>query len=138
MSWKEKMKEMGPANILFLSTDGASVNFIVVADPVPVSGTYQKKPQTRVGCPVVTMDGFVLFVCGKRTARKLASIEDKFKTHVINVTRHGVEGDTDTGYEVSALEDAALFKTLKGIAAKTFTEDALKEAIADAEDVMKR
>jgi len=97
-----------------------------------------KKEQERIGCPVVTMDGFLLFITGKRTARKLASIEDKFKDHVINVTRHGMEGDTDTGYEVSYVKDAAMFNTLKGIAAKTFTEDALKEAISDAEDVMKR
>jgi len=123
---------------MFLSTDGATVNFIVVADPVALSGTYNRKPQTRVGCPVVTTDGFVLFVCGKRTARKLASIEDKFKDHVINVTRHGVEGDTDTGYEVAVLSDAGLFKQLKAIAAKAFTEDALMEAIVDAEEVMKR
>ena len=138
MSWKEKMKEWGPANLLFLSTDGASVNFIVVADPVLLKGKYRGKEQDRIGCPVVTNDGFLLFVTGKRTARKLASIEDKFKTHVINVTRHGVEGDTDASYEVSAIEDANLFKTLKQIAAKTYNSETLAEAVKDAGEAMQR
>ncbi len=138
MSWKEKMKEMGPATLLFLSTDGASANFIVVADPVKLTGKYKGKVQDRVGCPVVTQEGFMLFICGKRTGRKLASIEDQFKTHVINVTRHGVEGDTDANYEVTALEDAATFKALKTLAAKTFSKEALEEAMKDAAEVMNR
>ncbi len=138
MSWKEKMKEMGPATLLFLSTDGASANFIVVADPIRLEGTYLKKPQVRVGCPVVTSEGFMLFICGKRTGRKLASIEEQFKTHVINVTRHGVEGDTDANYEVTALEDSATFKALKTLAAKVNIKEALAEAIKDAAEVMNR
>jgi hypothetical protein len=138
MSWKEKVKEMGPANLLFLSTDGASVNFIVVGEPMALKGKYKGKEQDRAGAPVVTDEGFMLFVFGKRTLRKLASIEDKFKDHVVNVTRHGVEGDTDATYEVTALQDAAKFKALKALQAKTFNEEALLEAIADAGDVMMR
>lgn len=138
MSWKEKSKEFGSANLLFLSADGASVNFIVADDPVKLEGTYNKKVQERVGCPVVTAEGFQLFIVGKRCFRKIASLEDKFKDHVINVTRHGIEGDTDTTYEVTALTDAAMFKTLAGIRAKTFTKEALQEAIADTKDVISR
>lgn len=138
MSWKDRMKEWGPANLLFLSTDGASVNFIVAGEPVLLKGKYRGKEQERIGCPVVTDEGFLLFICGKRTARKLASLEDKFKDHVINVTRHGVEGDTDASYEVSAIPDAGKVKALKAIQAKTFSDEALKEAISDAGEVMDR
>jgi hypothetical protein len=138
MSWKEKAKEFGSANLLFLSADGASVNFIVADDPVLMAGTYNKKAQERIGCPVVTSEGFQLFIVGKRCFRKIASLEDKFKDNVINVTRHGVEGDTDTTYEVTALSDAAMYKTLVALRAKTFTKEALAEAIADSKDVISR
>lgn len=138
MGWKDKVKEFGPANLLFLSTDGASVNFIVVGDPCLLKGKFKTKEQERVGCPVVTSDGFCLFIVGKRTFRKLASIEDQFKSNVINVTRHGIEGDTDTSYEVTVLNDAATFKALKALSAKTFTPNVLKEAIAEATDVLDR
>jgi hypothetical protein len=138
MGWKDKVKEFGPANLLFLSTDGASANFIVVGEPVLLKGKYKTKEQERVGCPVVTSDGFCLFIVGKRTFRKLASIEERFKDSVINVVRHGVEGDTDTSYEVTVLSDAATFKSLKALAAKTFNAVVLKEAIAEAGDVLDR
>lgn len=135
MSWAAKMKEMGPTSLLFLSTDGASVNFIVVADPVLIIGKYKSKTNERVGCPVVTDDGFVLFICGKRVARKLATLESKFKDHVISITRHGIEGDSDTTYEVTAIPDANRFKSLKALAAKTFNAEALQDAIKDATEV---
>jgi hypothetical protein len=138
MGWKDKMKEWGPASLLFLSTDGASVNFIVVGDPIKLEGKYRGKENVRVACPVVTSEGFVIFVANKRTARKLASVEDKFKDSVINLTRHGVEGDTDATYEVTVLSDAAAFKTLKAIAAKTYNPEALAEALKDAEEVVQR
>jgi hypothetical protein len=132
------MKEWGPANLLFLSTDGASVNFIVVGDPKLIKGKYKTKENERIGCPVVTDEGFMLYITGKRTARKLASIEDKFKDHVINVTRHGVEGDTDATCEVTALTDAAKFKVLQALKAKTFSEEAFASSIADATEVCQR
>lgn len=138
MSWKDKMKEFGPANLLFLSSDGASTNFIVVGDPVLLKGKYRGKEQERIGCPVVTDEGFLLFICGKRTGRKLASLEAKFKDHVINVTRHGAEGDTEATYEVTAIADADKVKALLKVSAKTFSPEALKEAIGDATEVMDR
>jgi hypothetical protein len=138
MSWKEAMKTMGPANLLFLSTDGASVNFIIAGDPVLLPGRFKGKEQERIGCPVITDEGFMLFITGKRTARKLTSLEDKFKDHVINVTRHGVEGDTDSTYEVTAIQDADKVKALLKVKAKAFTEEVYAEAIADAKDVMLR
>ena len=138
MNWANKAKDWGPDTLLFLSTDGASVNFIVVADPELLQGTYKNKANKRVACPVVTSEGFKLFITGLRTARKLASIEAKFATHVINVTRHGAEGDTDATCEVSALEDAAAMKKLLAVKAKTFTAESLAAALKDAKEVIAR
>lgn len=138
MSWKEKIQEWGPASLLFLSTDGSSTNFIVVADPVLLDSKFRNKVQQRIGCPVVTQEGFMLFVVGKRLARKLASLEDKFRDHVINVTRHGAEGDTDTTYEVAAIQDAKLYKELQKVKAATYNDESLQEAIAEAKDVLSR
>jgi len=136
MGWKEKMKEWGPANLLFLSTDGATTSFLVVDDPVLLKGKYRGKDQERIGCPVVTDDGFALFVTGKRTARKLASLEDKFTDHVIMVTRHGAEGDTDSTYEVTALADKEKVATLKKLAKTAYDASVLAEAVKEATDVM--
>jgi len=138
MSWTKAIKELGPSGVLFLSSDGASVNCIVVADPVVMEGTYKNKPQTRIGAPIVTSEGFCLLIIGKRTARKLSTLEGKFKDHVINITRHGVEGDSDATYECTALPDAGTFKQLTAIKAKEFSKDALKEAVTDAKEVLSR
>lgn len=138
MSWKEKMKEWGPASLQFLSTDGASLTFAVVADPFLLSGTFKGKEQDRVGCPIVTDEGFFLFICGKRVARKLASLEDKFSDHVITVTRHGVEGDTNAKYEVVAVKDTTHMKALMSVKGHTYSQEALDEAIGEAGEVMKR
>lgn len=138
MSWKAKVKELGPASVLFLSADGASVNFIVVGDPIPMQSKYRGKENTRVACPVVTDEGFVLFITGVRTCRKLSTLEDKFTDHVINVTRHGAEGDPEATYECTALQDATLFKALAAVKAKTFTKAALADAMKDAEEVLSR
>jgi len=138
MNWANKAKDWGPDTLLFLSTDGASVNFIVVADPELLQGTYKGKANKRIACPVVTMEGFKLFITGVRTARKLASIESKFGTHIVNVTRHGAEGDTDATCEVSALEDAAMMKKLLAVKAKTFDSAALIAALKDAQETIAR
>lgn len=138
MSWTKTIKDLGPSGVLFLSSDGASVNGIIVADPVVLESTYKGKPQVRIGTPIVTSEGFCLLIVGKRTARKLSTLESKFKDHVINITRHGIEGDTDATYECTALPDAATFKTLQAIKAKGFDKAALKEATEDAQEVLSR
>ena len=138
MAWKEKMKEWGPASLQFLSTDGASITFMVVADPVLLKGKYKGKDQDRIGMPIVTEEGFFLFIGGKRIARKLASIEEKFADHVITVIRHGAEGDTNAKYEVVPTKDAAKVKALNAVKGHTFSQDALDEAIAEAGEVMDR
>lgn len=136
MGWKEKMKEWGPANLLFLSTDGATARFIVVDEPILLKGKYRGKDQERIGCPVVTDEGFLLFVTGKRTARKLAALEDKFLTHLIQITRHGIEGDTDSKYDVLPLLEPENVKVLQKIASKVVTPSIIKEAVKEAEEVM--
>lgn len=137
MTWKDKVSEFGAGNVTFLSSDGATILFVVAADPVLLKGTFKNKPQERIGCPVVTDEGFFLFVTGKRTFRKISQFEDKFGTHALIVTRHGVEGDMDSKYEVALIDDKAKVKTLKEIVKKEFTPELLSQAITDAEEIMK-
>jgi len=79
-TWGGKMKEFGGGNFTFLSTDGETLIFIVVGLPVLMEGTYKGKSQERVGCPIVTDEGFqylyvvnVLHVCylSKRKSLRL-------------------------------------------------------------------
>lgn len=137
MTWKDKVKEFGAGNVTFLSSDGATIVFVVAAEPVLLTGVYKGKPQERIGCPVVTDEGFFLFVTGKRTFRKIAQFEDKFATHALLVTRHGAEGDMDSKYEVTLVDDIAKIQTLDKIRAKEFTPELLTQAIVDAEEIMK-
>lgn len=136
MSWKEQVKEWGPASLQFLSSDGASLSFIVVGDPILLEGTYMKKVQKRMGCPIVTEEGFFLFVGGLRIARKLATLEDKFLTHIITVIRHGGEGDVNTTYDVVASPDKDRVKALWALAKTVYNESQLGEAIAEAIDIV--
>lgn len=103
-----------------------------------LKGKYKGKDQDRIGCPVVTEEGFFLFIGGKRIARKLASLEEKFGDHVITVTRHGAEGDTNAKYDVVATKDASLMKKLLAVKGHSFTQEALDEAILEAGEVMDR
>jgi hypothetical protein len=137
MSWKEKMKEWAPANLLFLSSDGVVARFIVVGEPELVTTMYQRTEQERIACPVFNDDGFQLFVINKRTARKLASIEEHFGTDVITVTRHGAEGDTNTVYEVGHVGDKRQVKAWQEAWSKIDQEEAIREAHGSLTEVMK-
>ena len=75
MSWKEKMKEWGGGDLAFLSEDGEVITFAVVGEPVLLEGKFKGKPSEKIGCPIVTRDGFTLFIAGKRLARKLSKYE---------------------------------------------------------------
>lgn len=136
MSWKEQVKEWGPASLQFLSSDGSSLSFIVVGDPILLEGTYMKKAQKRMGCPIVTEEGFFLFVGGLRIARKLATLEEKFATHIITVTRHGGEGDVNTTYDVVATPGDKRVKDLWALSKGCYTKESLHEAIAEAMDIV--
>lgn len=136
MSWKDKMKEFGGGNFTFLSMDGETIVFIVVGEPVLLRSKYKGKEQDRIGCPVVTDEGFQLFICGKRLARKLSKVEAKFDKHAICVTRQGAEGDVNATYKVTVLDDTELFKRLYKIAKDDYEEGMIADAVKDAEKVL--
>jgi hypothetical protein len=135
-TWAGKMKEFGGGNFTFLSSDGEAITFIVVGLPRLLKSVYQKKEQERIGCPVVTDEGFQLFICGKRCARKITKHEAVFKTSALMVIRHGIEGDTNAKYEVRVVPEPETFKRLSDIAAEDFTPERIDEAVAEASKVM--
>jgi len=136
MSWTEKMKEWGGANVLFLSEDGEYVKFVVVGEPVLLESKFKGKPQDRIGCPIVTEEGFVLFVIGKRLARRLSKHEGIFTTDAFIIIRHGVAGDIDSTYELSVLNEPELTEKLIHIAATDFNESMIHEAYNEVLDIM--
>lgn len=136
MGWKDKMKEFGGGDLTFLSSDGEVLVCVVVDDPVRLKGTYRKKEQERIGCPVVTDEGFVLFITGKRVARKISKFEAVFKDKAIMIVRHGDVGDMNCTYDVSASDNAERAQRLFEIAKEGYNKDLLKQAILDAEDCM--
>jgi len=136
MGWNDKLKEMGGGNFTFLSTDGECCTFIVVGDPIPLTSKYQGKEQQRVGCPVVTDEGFMLLVVGKRLARKIGKHEGLHKTSAFIAMRQGAEGDVNTTYSLAPIADAKVFKSLKLIADKENIKEATEEAVAAVKDVL--
>lgn len=136
MGWRDKMKEWGGGDITFLSSDGECMMFVVVDEPVLLHGTFKKNPQDRIGCPIVTDEGFLLFVTGKRVARKLSKFEQRFKDTAFLVTRHGVSEDKETTYDVSVLNNPEKTKQLLEIAKREYKPALLKEAIEAANEVM--
>lgn len=135
-TWAGKMKDFGGGNFTFLSSDGEVLIFIVVGLPVLMKSRYQGKEGERIGCPVVTDEGYLLFVTGKRLARKLAKHEKVFGTHALMVVRHGVEGDVNAKYEIKVIPEPETFKRLSDIAASDFEPDMIAESVKDASEVM--
>lgn len=135
-TWGGKMKEFGGGNFTFLSTDGETLIFIVVGLPVLMKGMYKNKAQERIGCPIVTDEGFQLLVCGKRLARKLAKHEKIFKSHAVMVTRVGIEGDVNAKYPVRVLPEKETFDKLSAIKNEDFSDDMIADAVVDAEKVL--
>ena len=136
MGWKDKMKEFGGGDLTFLSSDGECLVFVIVDEPVLLKGTYKKKEQDRVGCPVFTDEGFMLFVTGKRVARKISKFEDKFKEKALIVVRHGETGDVNSTYDVSLYDNDELAKRLFAMAKTDYKKDLLIAAIKDAKECM--
>jgi len=136
ITWRDKMKEFGGGNFTFLSTDGEVLIFVVVGLPVLLKSVYKGKEQERIGCPVVTDEGFQLFCTGKRLARKLSKHCDKFTTNAIMVIRHGVEGDVNAKYEVKVIPEPETFTRLNDIAKEDFTPDMIDDAVKEASAVM--
>jgi len=136
MSWKEQMKEFGGGDMAFLSEDGEVIRFIIVGEPVLLEGNYKGTPSRKVGCPVITEDGFLLFVAGMRLARKISKHEAEFGSRVFMAVRHGIAGDAGASYELKVLDDKALFEKLRKIYADEFKPELLDEAVKAARDVM--
>ena len=137
MSWKERMKEFGGGDLTFLSEDGEVLDFIVVGEPDLLQGKFKGKPSEKIGCPVVTLDGFVIFVAGKRLARKLSKHELDFPTRAFRAIRHGVQGDIDASYELLMIDDTDLTAKLFEIKERDFSEDMIAEAMESAQQVVK-
>lgn len=137
MSWKEKMKEFGGGDLAFLSEDGEVISFVVVGEPVLLQGKFKGRPSEKIGCPIVTADGFALFVAGKRLARKISKYEEQFANTAFMAIRHGTQGDIEASYELKIVEDADVTKTLFEIKEREFTNDMIASAVESAEAVMR-
>jgi len=134
--WKDKMKEWGGGDLTFLSSDGEVILFVVVDEPQLIEGKFRGNPQERIGCPVVTDEGFVLFITGKRVARKLSKFEERFQDAAFMVVRHGESGDINAKYDVSIVDNKAKTQQLFDIANKEYKPALLKQALTDAKEVM--
>lgn len=138
MSWKEKIKEFGGGDFSFLSEDGEVVMFVVVGLPMLLEGRYKGKPSEKIGCPIFTSDGFVLFITGKRLARKISKHEDQFHEIAFMAIRHGEQNDITSSYELRILDNpevtAELLEKSRG---KDFSQQ-ITDAVEDALTVMRQ
>lgn len=138
MSWKDRMKEFGGGDLAFLSEDGEVINFIVVGEPVLLEGRFKGRPSEKIGCPVITEDGFVLFIAGKRLARKISKHESEFEHCVLQAIRHGEQNDVTAAYDLKVLDDAELLKRLYALRDTEFQPEMISEAVEAALAVMKQ
>jgi len=138
MSWKEKMKEFGGGDLAFLSMDGEVINFIVVGDPELLEGRFKGRPSEKIGCPIITEDGFVLFVAGKRLSRKISKHEGHFDERVLQAIRHGVENEITASYGLTVIDDNELLQRLLAIKETEFRPEMINEAREAALEVMKQ
>lgn len=134
MSWKEKIKEFGGGDLAFLSEDGEVITFVVVGEPVLLEGKFKGRPSEKIGCPIVTDDGFVLFIAGKRLARKISKYETAFGDTAFMAIRHGEQNDITSTYELKVLDDEdiknQLFESIAGKDFKAETDEAITAALA--------
>jgi len=138
MSWKDKMKEFGGGDLAFLSEDGEVIVFVVVGEPVLLEGKYKGRPSEKIGCPIVTPDGFCLFIAGKRLARKISKYEDNFNTCAFMATRHGEANNIESYYSLKLVEDVEITKQLLESTAEHDYKVEIDEAIEAAAEVMRQ
>jgi len=137
MSWKEKMKEYGGADLGFLSEDGELINFVVVADPILLKGKFKGKETEKIGCPCVTEDGYQLLVIGKRLARRISKHEALFAETAFCAIRHGEQDDQNTTYELRVITDDDLTKRLLLSVEGAVDKETIEDSIEAAKEVMK-
>lgn len=135
MTWAGKAKEWGGGDFTFLSEDGETIIFVIVDEPQLIETKFKGKSQERIGCPIVTDGGFVLFVTGKRVFRRLAKHESKFKDTAFMVTRHGIRGDVDAVNTVTLLDDKEKTKQLFNLS-KEYKPAMLQEALEAIKQVV--
>jgi len=138
MSWKDRMKDFGGGDLAFLSEDGEVICFVVVGEPELLVGKFKNKPSEKIGCPIVTEDGFVLLIAGKRLARKISKYEDRFNDTAFMAIRHGEQNDISSTYELKVLVNDELAAKLFDIKQRDFTPDMIPVAIEAALSVMKQ
>ncbi|MCP3678957.1 MAG: hypothetical protein GY782_01135 [Gammaproteobacteria bacterium] len=135
-TWAGKMKEFGGGDFTFISSDGEVLIFIIAGLPRLMESQFKGKAQERIGCPVITENGYQLLVCGKRVARKLSKFEADFETSAFMVVRHGVEGDINARYDVQKVPEKETFDALQKVKAEDFSEDMIEDSIKSALEVM--
>lgn len=135
MSWKEKMDEWGGGEICFLSEDGECITFVVCGEPHLIQGKFKTQTTERIGCPVISQEGFVLLVIGKRLARRLSKHEVEFNVSAFTIVRHGEHDDIKTKYALTVCDDPILTKQLFDFMGSEFKEAAIEEAVAYAEEI---
>lgn len=135
MSWKEKMDEWGGGEVTFLSEDGECITFIIVGEPRLITGKFKGKDTDRIGCPVITTEGFTLLTIGKRLARRLSKHEAVFNSNAFTIVRKGEHDDIRTTYELKVCVDVDLNEKLFEYKEKEFDETAIDEAVKYAEEI---
>ncbi len=136
MGWKDKMQEWGGGEVAFLSEDGEAMIFIVVDDPILLQGKFKGRMSERIGCPVITNEGYTLFICGKRLARRLSRYEDRFGDTAFMVVRRGEHNDIETVYELSKCADEELTANLFAWKDSEFDHSQVADSIAAAEEIV--
>lgn len=137
MSWTEKMKEWGGGEVAFLSEDGEVMIFIIVSDPVLLEGKFKGRIAERIGCPVITQEGYTLFICGKRLARRLSRYEKDYDTTAFMVVRRGEHNDIETVYELSKCLDKELTAKLFAWKESDFEPDQVADSVSAAREIIK-
>lgn len=135
MSWTEKMKEWGGVNVTYLTEDGECITFMVVGEPYLIRGQYEGDDTQRIGCPIVTQEGFTLLVVGKRVARRLSKYEPYFKTKAFDLIRHGEHGDPKCKYELKYTDYTGIVTELQKIKEQGISAEEIAEAVAEAEEI---
>ena len=135
-TWAQKMKEFGGGDFTFLSSDGETLTFIVVGLPHLLKSHFKGKEQDRIGCPIVSEDGYQLFICGKRLARKISKREKVFETNALMVVRHGIEGDVNARYDLRVLPETETYERLMRIKGEDFKLEMIAESVKAAQQVM--
>ena len=137
MVWKDKAKEWGGGDVGFLSEDGEAIIFIVCGDPILMMGKFKGQETERIAAPIVTSEGFVLQIIGKRLFRRLAKYEDRFSDTAFMVVRRGASGDSKSKYELSVVDDPIQTKLLFDVLAEIDIPELLGEAEGVALDILK-